>query len=167
MTIWYLLPPLLALADFATGRDYFAKAKLPGRSIWYVAPAVCLLLWLIDGRLAIIGVSWALWRSVLGWSSFGGALDPRTWQQALGLFVRNLVSSIPLAAALHFALGWTWPWIAVGVVAFCIWADLLNLWLTSEADKGRDADPAVDALHGFGLGTLVLIGQLFIEQVLS
>lgn len=160
MSLYYLLPPLLALADFVTGRDYFAKLKLPGRSIWYVAPVVCLLLWPIDRRLVAVGLSWALWRSVLGWSSFGGAMDPRTWRQGLGLLVRNLVSSIPLALALHFALGWVWLWTIVGVVAFCIWADLLNLWLTSEADRGKDVDPTVDALHGFGLGVLVLVGRL-------
>jgi hypothetical protein len=156
-----LLPVVFGVADYITGRDFLAKLKLPGRSIWWVTPPLCLGLWLMDHRLAAVGIAWALWRSVLGWSSFGGALNPKTTSQGLGLFLRNLVSSIPVVLALVFGLHVFWLVGIAAMVAFCIWATALNFWLTSEATHGRDADPTVDALHGIGFGSmLVILGWL-------
>jgi hypothetical protein len=142
----------LAPLDWWTGRDLATRWGLPGRSIWYSGPVAAAATW----PHWWVGASWALWRGVLGWSSFGGSLDPRTVRQVLGLAARNAVGVVPLALAAHFIGGRSWGVCAALCAVFVVLATEANLWLAIEAERGRDVDSAVDALHGLAFGLVCL-----------
>lgn len=153
---------LFAGADWIAGRS----TPLPGRSVWYATAGATIALALLWPPLAALGLAWGLYRGVLGWKSFGGNLDVHTPRQWLGLLARFVVSSVfPVAVIwglrdLSEGHAWTWAGGEPVVAAFAVCLILStfpNVWLGYEVTKGRDVDPAVDALHGalFGIAAAV------------
>lgn len=147
---------LFGAANFATGRSM--KPWWPTRSVYLTAPIVMAILalaaWLNHAdpiRWASVGLGWACWRSVLGWSSFGGSMNPTSLQSALRELLRNAVSSIfPLAAFIY--AGVQWPPAAFAMGMFAIFTTAIAVWYGAESLKGHDVDPEVDALDGVGFG---------------
>lgn len=145
---------LFGAADFVTGRDYFSRLKIPGRSVWYVTPALCGLLALVQPHIPwvwTVGLAWGLWRGTLGWSTFGGRMDVRTYEDGLKMYARDTISVIPTLVALYFV-----HWAPGGQLAiwcmFVTFATLVNAWFGWSAAHGQEVDPAVDFLHGAGYG---------------
>jgi hypothetical protein len=149
---------LFCAADFITGRSL--KPWWPTKSIYLTAPVVVIVL-VIAATLAHkpvlpwagLGVGWACWRSILGWSSFGGSMDPQTTSQILRELARNVVSSFFPMAALSF-MGVSPAVAIVSMLVFAMLATVVAIWFGVENRKGHDVDPEVDALHGWLFGIL-------------
>jgi hypothetical protein len=150
---------LFGISDFVTGRDYFARAHLPGRSIWYVAPALATALYFTHPSLAWVGLAWGLWRGVLGWSSFGGRMDCRTASDAAKMLARDVAGMVFVIPALVYGAHAGLVASLASMAAFCVFATAVNVWFGFEASRGHDVDPPVDALHGLGFG-LALVSVL-------
>jgi len=154
--------PLFMAAEYVTGRGG-ALFKAPGRSIWYVGPALALALWFVPYHglpLWSLGVAWALWRGVLGWSSFGGSEDPTTARQLEGEGLRDLVAYLFLLLPLPlFPLALRIP-LAIGAFVFTFCHLALALAQGDEAEEGRDITPGVDLARGavFGLIWALVLG---------
>ena len=152
------MPPLFCAANFVTGRDYFKRMRLPGRSIWYVTPLLACAVACVSPPLWPLAFAWAAWRGVLGWSSFGGAMNPTTIAQAAGLAERNALmlpfTTLALWACGHVPLG-----LAVGMtLLFWVLAEMVSLAYGYWTDHfAGDVDPEVDALHGLLYGGMVLL----------
>lgn len=152
-------------ADYLTGRDW-KRWGWPTRSIYATGPAVMalLVLWSHFGlrtpgrdlQWAALGLGWACWRCLFGWSMFGGSMDPQTPAQTWRELARNAVSAIfPFAALLW--LGVRWGLAAGDIAAFVVFATTVAYWFGLEARMGHNVDPTVDALHGLGFALIVSI----------
>lgn len=90
------LAGLFGVADYFTGRDW-KHLGWPLRSIYAVCPILmaALAAWgmmFSSWHLMWVGLGWGCYRSVLGWSSFGGSMDIQNRKQLIGELERNLLS---------------------------------------------------------------------------
>jgi len=155
-----LLPAIFAAAEYVTGRDFFARARLPGRSIWYVGPVATALLWTLSGPatpLWPLGISWALWRGILGWSTLGGSEDPLTTAQVLGLTLRDIAAFAFLLLPIRFWPDVYWTLVVLAATAFTLCHIALAMFQGDAAREGKDITPQIDVARGLAFGFVYAI----------
>ena len=178
---------LFAVADRLAGGDYIhnlqtiveADAKtwrcprwvsalaveiVNARSTFWASVALAALLAVVGAfshfgpRLALLALSFAAWRWE-GWAVFGGAIDPKTNTQRLGLFERHLLVYPAFLPALIW-LGHA-HWFRTSVVSFVllgvftIWATILGAVLAAEEGRMPNLNASVEAARGAVLGLFV------------
>lgn len=150
------------LADYSTGRSL--KPWWGTRSIYLTGPVWAF--WIAMAALVLhrnaIGWSavvagWALWRSLFGWSTFGGSMDVQTLKQLFAELARNVLSSVFPAVALVFGLHIHWEVAVVAMFGFAVLATSAACWYGWEVEHGHDVGPEVDAIHGMIFGALAVI----------
>lgn len=141
-----------AAADFIDGRDFIKNLGLPGRSIWYVAPALALLMVVFGLQWVGVVLVWAIWRSVLGWAQFNGRMDVKTLADAGAMMGRDVCSIIPSVVAFPLLFGTPWSISVGGWLLFCLSATIANAGLGKFERPGVDVDAYVDGWHGLTYG---------------
>ena len=149
-----------AAADYITGRDYFSKAHIPGRSIWYVAPVLAFALYFLQPSLAAVALGWACWRSVLGWGTFGGRMDPRSLRDGALLLLRHAVSMVFVVPVLIFLCHVPIALTLTTMGLFCIAAVLTAYVVTLGAIHNQDVVPDVEFVRGGLFGVFLAIALM-------
>jgi hypothetical protein len=155
-----LLTTAYWVTDYWTGRDWFSKHGIDGRSIYYTGPMLMALTGLVWPPLAWLGLGWSLWRSVFGWSSFGGRIDPQNLKDCLHLFFRDMVSMVFVIPALVYACGVSLTVAMSTMTAFCVVAVLIAYFVVTGGEKQTppvDAVPASEAYRGWAFGVFAFL----------
>lgn len=155
VVMFSLLVTAYWIADYWTGRSWFNQRGIDGRSIYYTGPMLMALTGMVWEPLAWLGLGWSLWRSVFGWSSFGGRIDPQNFKDCLHLFFRDMVSMVFVIPALVYACGVSMVRAVESMTAFCVVAVAISYFVVTGGQKQTppvDAVPAAEAYRGWFFG---------------
>jgi hypothetical protein len=146
------------LVEIAFARSTFWAAVALAATFGLVGPVTP-----FGPKLALLAAGFAAWRWE-GWTVFGGAIDPKTQMQRLGLFERHLLA---VPAFLPFLI-----WIdashrvaailggVIFMTLFAVFATFLGAVLAAEEAHWAKANVYIEAIRGAGLGGLVYVALL-------
>ena len=156
---------LAAILQWPPWAHTLAAAALNARAVAWSTVALAVILAVAGSfthygpALAILALGFAAWRWT-GWTTFGGAIDPKTDSQRLGLFERHMLA-IPafVLPVLVLRPGQLLP-IAFALLLLCAFAfvaTLLGVVLEAAERRGVDVNSTVEIIRGALLGAVLAV----------
>lgn len=164
MIWWYpILALLWGMSDRWAGSNFCAVTRAPGRPLYYATPFLALSMGLVSSHTghdwwgALLGAAFMLWR-VDGWHSrwLGGigGIDPESWRDRLGLFLRHLYMLPVVSVCVPMHTDWQIALLAVVLWAFAsmLLGSLLGLEDESHRARGIPLPPIYNDVVEFTRG---------------